>query len=160
MAWLEKFVAESNRIEGYNRAPYQKELEAHTTLLELPVIGIPDLEKFVSTVSTGRLRHYVGMDVQVGSHVPMRGGPKIVSELLLLLYDINHQLVDPYEGHLLYENLHPFTDGNGRSGRALWLWSMQKYNKLHLAMNLGFLHNFYYQTLESWGNEYNREPIE
>jgi hypothetical protein len=35
----------------------------------------------------------------------------------------------------------PTTDGNGRSGRALWLWCMRG------RAPLGFLHQFYYQTL-------------
>lgn len=43
-----------------------------------------------------------------------------------------------------YETLHPFTDGNGRSGRALWLWAM---GGIHRAP-LGFLHHFYYQALQ------------
>ena len=38
---------------------------------------------------------------------------------------------------------HPFTDGNGRSGRALWLWQMNNHAPF------GFLHTFYYQTLEN-----------
>ena len=46
------------------------------------------------------------------------------------------------ETHVRYELLHPFLDGNGRSGRALWLWLMGQ-------APLGFLHTFYYQTLSA-----------
>lgn len=56
----------------------------------------------------------------------------------------------PYHIHVDYENLHPFTDGNGRSGRALWLRRMKDLgeNSFYQALDLGFLHTFYYQTLK------------
>lgn len=75
------------------------------------------------------------------------GGPKIRAALNLLLQEINNG-DDPYRTHQTYERIHPFTNGNGRSGRALWLWSMNKNKKLHYVMKLGFLHNWYYQSLE------------
>jgi Fic family protein len=37
-------------------------------------------------------------------------------------------------------------DGNGRSGRAIWLWQMLRQEG---GAPLGFLHHFYYQTLEA-----------
>ena len=45
--------------------------------------------------------------------------------------------------HKHFESLHPFLDGNGRTGRALWLWMMGGIAQVPL----GFLHTFYYQTL-------------
>ena len=38
-------------------------------------------------------------------------------------------------------------DGNGRSGRALWLWQMV--NQHNYDMRLGFLHLWYYQSLQA-----------
>jgi hypothetical protein len=52
----------------------------------------------------------------------------------------------PLEAHVRYETLHPFTDGNGRTGRALWYWMMVGSSRA----DLGFLHAFYYQTLKKW----------
>ena len=50
-------------------------------------------------------------------------------------------------GQCAYEMLHPFMDGNGRSGRALWAWMMLRLGQDPFA--LLFLHRFYYQTLEN-----------
>ena len=50
----------------------------------------------------------------------------------------------PFAVHVAYENLHPFMNGNGRSGRALWLWHMGGIEKVPL----GFLRTWYYQSLQ------------
>jgi Fic family protein len=87
------------------------------------------------------------MNVCVGSHTPPEGGEHIVVQLQALLTAINENILSPFEAHLKYEALHPFTDGNGRSGRAIWYWMM----KNTLRVDLGFLHAFYYQTLNACG---------
>lgn len=136
---LQEFVAESNRIEGIASVGLG-EVEAHNRFLRLDSLSISDLEAFVSVVQPGaRLRDQVGFDVRVGSHRPPRGGPEIREDLDRLLGSIEN--LTPYESHCRYERLHPFTDGNGRSGRVLWLWLMDADTRL------GFLHMFYYQTL-------------
>ena len=65
-----------------------------------------------------------------------------------MILDLQHLLESsaaPYEAHKWFEALHPFTDGNGRTGRIYWLWQMQK---MGLSTELGFLHTYYYQSLE------------
>src|SRR5215470_3568331 len=49
--------------------------------------------------------------------------------------------------HVRYETLHPYTDGNGRSGRAVWLWHMTLLGQQRGALAIGFLHNF---TIRLW----------
>ncbi len=138
---LEDFVRESNRIEGILCATPDA-IEAHERFLELDKITVADLEKFVDVVQPGAmLRRKAGMNVRVGYHVAPPGGHAIEVELTNLL--MRMQWRGAYETHLAYEDLHPFTDGNGRSGRALWLWEMDG------EAPVGFLHKFYYQTLEA-----------
>ncbi len=140
---LEEFITESNRIEGILREPLPVEIKAHKDLLALGEISIGDLGCFVGKIQPGAiLRCEPGRDVRVGNYYPPPGGPEIPQRLRTLLEEANDG-VSPYHIHLAYENLHPFTDGNGRSGRALWLWQHQGF------IMLGFLHQFYYDTLSA-----------
>lgn len=144
---LSDFVRESNRIEGIVREPTVDEIQAHEHLLSLPGIHLGHMEAFVETIAGAPLRRRRGMNVRVGDHIAPDGGPEIEDQLrdLLILCDIHGacRIYYAYETHITYENLHPFMDGNGRSGRALWLWMMGGMD----GAPLGFLHHWYYQTL-------------
>ena len=142
---LQQFVRQSNAIERIHRDPTPEEIEAHATFLAAEIVVDLDLERFVSVIQPGAvLRDREGLDVRVGSHIAPRGGPEIRNQLQLLLS--YQEEFTPHAVHLKYETLHPFTDGNGRSGRALWLWMMRDQG-LRMAP-LGFLQTFYYQTLQ------------
>ena len=145
MFLLYDFILESNRIEGMYSV-VDRETEAHEHLLSLSNLTVPDVESFVWAIEPGaKLRRQYGMDVRVGKHVPARGCPEVETTLETWLARLNRKEISPYDFHIAYETLHPFMDGNGRSGRALWLWGMGGIKKAPL----GFLHHFYYQTLEN-----------
>jgi hypothetical protein len=144
------FIRESNRIEGILHEPTSDEIAAYVHLQTCDKLRVADIEKFVDLTTRGGgygaiLRRKPGMDVTIGGYSPPPGGPRIEMQLGMLLGDMNmHHFCHMsllYEDHIRYEQLHPFSDGNGRSGRAIWWW-----------MNgcdapIGFLHQFYYSTL-------------
>jgi hypothetical protein len=145
---LEDFVRESNRIEGIHREPTKQEVAAHRHFLEIEGMVRPwHLRDFVLEVANAPMRLEPGMNVIVGGHRPMEGGPMVGWELDNLCDYAGTELPSPYELHVRYERLHPFMDGNGRSGRVWWLWYMERLGIYGLA--LPFLHRFYYQALEA-----------
>ncbi len=143
---LERFVLESNRIEGIHRELTHpqtvREIEVHGWFLRLKQVTIADLEAFVHVVQPGaQLRRNIGQNVRIGNHIAPLGGPDIESRLSNILFNMHTE--GAYKTHLAYEDLHPFIDGNGRSGRVLWLRQMGG------VSSIGFLHKFYYQTLDA-----------
>jgi len=143
---LARFVEESNRIEGIHRPPTDREIDAHVRFLAYGELSVAELEEFVQDVAGVPLRRALGQDVRVGPHLPPPGGPGIETRLKGILADIWNGDLTPYQAHIEYETLHPFLDGNGRSGRALWAWHMNFDG--HDPFALPFLHRWYYQSLD------------
>ena len=149
---LSEFVRESNRIENIHRDPTDIEIAAHQGFLN-GTGSVAALEGFVQAVQPGAvLRRRHGLNVRVGLHIPPPGSPMIekhLADILNLLPQSRYASREAYRIHVAYENLHPFTDGNGRSGRVLWLRMMGGLPRAPL----GFLHHFYYQALDASRSE-------
>jgi hypothetical protein len=143
------FLEESNRIEGIHRAVSVAEMDAFDRfyrLFEIDATTLGDLQSVFAPKMP--LRERVGMDVQVGRYIAPPGGPSILWRLNSLLRRM-HTGQSPWETHIAFEMLHPYCDGNGRTGRMLWAWHMRAIGRDPFA--LPFLHRFYYQTLEAQG---------
>lgn len=142
---LVMFLHESNRIEGIARAPSLDEIEAAERLFGLPELSVGALGEYQAVCAPGQpLRERVGMDVRVGRYIAPPGGPNIKARLQKII-EVANLAGDPWWGHCRFEMLHPYWDGNGRTGRMLWLWLMRARD----PFGLPFLHRFYYQTLEA-----------
>ncbi len=134
------FLRESNKIEGISSPPTENQIIAFKGFLDKDTITIDDLISLVSIFQPDAyFRDTHGLNVRVGSYTPPKGSPEIRTSLQSILNDTENDT--PWGIHCRYESLHPFTDGNGRSGRMLWSWMMKGRHPL------GFLHTFYYQTL-------------
>lgn len=149
---LREFVRESNRIEGITREPTDAEIEAHEVFCALQSVAIKDLQAFVSIIAPDHvLRSEEGNNVRVGRYIAPAGGAQIPRALNDILRHANlrgglkaERGDSAHLVHCRYEKLHPFSDGNGRSGRVLWLW--MRWNHAPL----GFLHHFYYEALANF----------
>ncbi len=148
-SWLHHFVIESNRIEGIELD--NPRVDEYERFLDSKGL-VGDLETFVGQLAPGHtLRDRPGLDVRVGAYAAPAGGPEIRNLLEALISDPFK--MTPYQLHCAFENLHPFTDGNGRSGRVLWLWRIihgDDNYELQRVRHLGFLHTFYYQALDAY----------
>ena len=88
---LSEFLKESNHIEGLDRGITHTEIEAAQSFLVLPEIDVSYLDAYVKAiVPTARLRDQRGLDVKVGNHRPLPGGPAIRSLLAGLLENANN----------------------------------------------------------------------
>ena len=142
------FIRESNQIEGILREPTQNEIAAHEQLLKLPQLHPTTVGDFQAVIAPGKpIRERRGMNVCVGNFIAPEGGPGIVRRLERILHKANYTSDDPWSVHVAFELLHPYMDGNGRTGRAIWAWQMKGLGYDPFA--LPFLHRFYYQTLEA-----------
>ncbi len=140
------FIKESNAIEGINREPTGAEIKEFNRFIDLKEVKVSDLQKFVSVYQPGNvLREKSNLNVRIGGQLAPLGGKQIREKLKSILHQM--PMEGAYNTHVDYELLHAFTDGNGRSGRALWYWQMSQYTDDQYFRERGFRHTFYYQSL-------------
>lgn len=140
------FINESNKIEGIYHPAIPEEIQAAEKFMQLRVITVKTMCELVHVFESGvELRDKTGMNMRIGNYFPPLGGSFIRKSLKNILSSALEY--SPYYIHNKYECLHPFTDCNGRSGRLLWLWIMDKLGDR--MASLGFLHAWYYQSLEA-----------
>lgn len=151
---LLNFIRESNSIENIKGKTRKVEVLAHREFLACSEVSVFDLELFVKRIGGKPLRRTEGMDVSIVDrssgrllYRPPRGGPDIEGDLREILIKAERGDNTPFEIHCAYEALHPFLDGNGRSGRVLWAWQMLHESKM--PFGISFLRAFYYQTLQA-----------
>lgn len=146
--YVRDFLIESNRIEGIVGALGSGSVLRAVEFIERDdPITIPLLTAYVLSIQPDAvLRDRPGLDVIVGSHRPQPGSLMVRAQLQDLLEKME-RVPEPCLDHVAYETLHPYTDGNGRSGRILWARQMVRMHGWK-GLALRFLHRYYYQTLD------------
>lgn len=139
---LMEFAKESNRIEGItnseaNERMFEK-LDAFLKFKELTAVRVCGFNEW------GRLRRDEGMNVRIGGRECLPGGDSLKHHFALIIHTLRERCA--FVNHVEFEKLHPFTDGNGRTGRAIWLWQMVR--QYDYDLSLGFLRKWYCQSLE------------
>jgi hypothetical protein len=119
--WVREFVRFSNRMTGILREPTPAEIGAHRGLLAANSLSVENLEVFVQHVAPGTgWRMRTSEDARRGADA----GPR--QDLETIVRAARAQRASAAEVHRLYQLLRPFTDANGRCGRALWMWQMMR----------------------------------
>lgn len=158
--WLDLFVRESYSIEGYKHTDYDW-AEHHQYLFDflaaddLTVESVSAYVRQTTTIGTvsGQLRDKPGMNVSVGDHDAPPGGTAIGYALEQMLAEFRSGYDSISVCYQRYLHLHPFTDGNGRSARAIWLWLKLARTPVGATAELpveGFLRTYHYDTLADY----------
>lgn len=145
---LTDFMRESLEIEGILRDPFDAELTALNNFIHriAPPTIMACTELCQVFQHNAVLRDKPGLDVRVGNHIPCRGGPEVTEYLEWML--TNSHKISAYRLYAGFQYLHPYTDGNGRTGRALWLWRTGGHPQ-------SFLKAFHFQTLADCDKQMN-----
>lgn len=144
---IKAFLIESNAIEDIRVEPTQAQIDAVRAFLRLPKLTVEDVDAIVKVFQPNAVLRLNGELVSVGGYWPPRGSMGIKYKLESIITE-KHCPTEPWAAHCEYEKLHPFTDGNGRSGRLIWAYQMLRCKKNPFAMP--FLQRFYYETLSHY----------
>jgi Fic family protein len=108
-------------------------IEKHLTTKPITHAEILKLHKIIASgvMDQGQAGQYRDIRVKVGRYLPP--GPEMVSGLMAELLDWWNAKSTAWSAvissaviHYQFEDIHPFADGNGRTGRALALWELYR----------------------------------
>ena len=130
-AQIKKLLHESNLIEGYDDPEFDKQsLLAWRRLLPL---GIKDLthydilktQKIITLRQDDLQPDWRGYYRKIPVYIGGREAPLAITipeKMDTWLFRLKEGVLKPQPMHIDFEHIHPFVDGNGRTGRMLMWW--------------------------------------
>jgi hypothetical protein len=149
-----EFQCESNMIEDIvaSEECLQLQTRALRELCENP-LTIASIEAYVLAVQPDAfLRTNKGDEVSIMGFDGLAGGLAVSYALQEIIDGLD--TTENWYNYVRYELLHPFSDGNGRSGRAVWLYYMlNTMGGWQYVSSLGFLDTFHRQVLYAFSRQ-------
>ena len=124
--WVPGFVRVNNRMAGIDREPSAAEVAAHRGLLAANELRVENLELFVRHVAPGAHLRDTAHDDGWSEDETSASRDELRADLSAIVAAARSKSAKPDRLHRLYRMLRPFTDANGRCGRALWMWQVMR----------------------------------
>ncbi len=119
-SWVPSLVADSLRRSGETQQPSEAVIAAHRGFLAANEPRVANLEILAAYLAPGAvLREAAVASEAADQHGTVPSLPDALADLLALT---RSGLASADEAVQLFAMLRPFTMGNGRVARALWLW--------------------------------------
>lgn len=142
-------IRESNLIEGIDLESADidcsKAWESLIHCREITHGALMDLHRQITShqddLTDGERGNYRKIQVYVGDHTPPAAH---MVPSLMMDYLQKFESMDPIEAHIEFETIHPFVDGNGRTGRMLLWWHQLKLNQEPTLFRNSEKHQKYY----------------
>lgn len=150
---LSTFLDESNKIEGvYDNVSYNDAFEAWAYLIKQNILTlgvICETHRILMKNQTDLQDHEKGyfrkVAVYIGGHEALNW--KLIESYLLMQFCFEvmreRPKPDPIKLHIVYEKIHPFVDGNGRTGRMFMNWLQVKNGEPLLIFTEKFKNEYY-----------------
>ena len=133
---------EAQIVAGPIRTPHPADLRALARLLALPELTVDVVKEYVAALADCPLG-------SLGISGEAFGILRLHTGLEEILGRMNRDEASPWSLYVDFEVLHPFLDGNGRAGRALWAWQMLRFRPDLVGTALAFVHPAAYAALEA-----------